>query len=76
MLQIHTNSLMNSGYKFDLLGTIMPTAKGAEWLLCVCLILRKEEKKMKKIYFDIHRDLLNPSGERCADEPMMNDTSK
>ena len=39
-------------------------------------ILRKEEKKMKKIYFDIHRDLLNPSGERNADEPMMNDTSK
>ena len=39
-------------------------------------ILRKEEKKMKKIYFDIHRDLLNASGERCADEPMMNDTSK
>ena len=37
MLQIHTNSLMNSGYQFDLLGTIMPTAKGAEWLLCVCL---------------------------------------
>ena len=31
---------------------------------------------MKKIYFDIHQDLLNPSGERNADEPMMNDTSK
>ena len=37
MLQIRTNSLVNSGYKFDLLGTIMPTAKDAEWLLCVCL---------------------------------------
>jgi len=37
---------------------------------------KEEEIKMKKLYFDIHRDLLNPSGERCADEPMMNDTSK
>ena len=37
MLRIHTNSNMNTNYKFDFQGKTMPTAKDAEWLICVCL---------------------------------------
>ena len=37
MLQMNTDR-MNSTYRlFDLQGTIMPTAKNAEWPVCVCL---------------------------------------
>ena len=37
MLQIHTDRMKNAYRQFDLQGTIMPTAKKAEWLICVCL---------------------------------------
>ena len=37
MLQIHTSLMKNTYRKFDLQGTIMPTAKSAEWFICVCL---------------------------------------
>ena len=37
MLQIHTNSFKNTYRLFDLQGTIMPSAKEADWLICVCL---------------------------------------
>ena len=37
MLQIHTNRFKNTYRLFDLQGTIMPSAKEAEWLICVCL---------------------------------------
>lgn len=37
MLQIFTNSLRHSDYKFDLQGTTMPSAKEAEWLIRACL---------------------------------------
>ena len=37
MLQIHSNRIENTYRLFDLQGTIMPTAKRAEWLICVCL---------------------------------------
>ena len=37
MLQIHTNEIKESSRLFDLQGTTAPTAKDAEWLICVCL---------------------------------------
>ena len=37
MLQIHTDRMKNENRQFDLQGTIMPNAKEAEWLICVCL---------------------------------------
>ena len=37
MLQIHTDRIENTYRQFDLQGTIMPAAKKAEWLICVCL---------------------------------------
>ena len=37
MLQIHTSLMKNAYRKFDLQNTIMPTAKRAEWFICVCL---------------------------------------
>ena len=37
MLQIHTDRMKNANRQFDLQGTIMPTAKKAEWFICVCL---------------------------------------
>ena len=37
MLQIHTDRMKNANRQFDLQGTIMPNAKEAEWLICVCL---------------------------------------
>ena len=37
MLQIHTDRMKNTNRQFDLQGTIMPTAKKAEWFICVCL---------------------------------------
>ena len=37
MLQIHTDRFKNTYRLFDLQGRIMPTAKKAEWLICVCL---------------------------------------
>ena len=37
MLQIHTNEMEKSYRLFDLQGTTVPTAKDAEWLICVCL---------------------------------------
>ncbi len=37
MLKIHTNRFENAEYKFDIQGTIMPSAKAAEWLIWVCL---------------------------------------
>ena len=37
MLQIHTDRMKNENRQFDLQGTIMPTAKKAEWFICVCL---------------------------------------
>ena len=37
MLQIHTDRMKNENRQFDLQGTIMPAAKKAEWLICVCL---------------------------------------
>ena len=39
MLQIFTNSLRHSDYKYDLQGTNMPSAKEAEWLIRACLNL-------------------------------------
>ena len=35
MMQI--NSDKNTNCMFDLQGTIMPTVKDTEWLICVCL---------------------------------------
>ena len=37
MLQMNTNRMNNTDRLFDLQGTMMPTAKGAEWLICGCL---------------------------------------
>ena len=37
MLQMNTNRMKNTHRLFDLQGTTMPTAKKAEWLICVCL---------------------------------------
>ena len=37
MLQMYTNRMKNTDRLFDLQGTIMPAAKKAEWLSCVCL---------------------------------------
>ena len=37
MLQIHTDRMKNENRQFDLQETIMPTAKKAEWFICVCL---------------------------------------
>ena len=37
MLQIHTNRFKDTYRLFDLQGTFMPSAKEAEWLICVCL---------------------------------------
>ena len=37
MLQMYTNRMRNTYRLFDLQGTIMPTAKHAEGLICVCL---------------------------------------
>ena len=37
MLQIHTDRMKNTDRQSDLQGTIMPTAKKAEWFICVCL---------------------------------------
>ena len=37
MLQMYTNRMKNTNRLFDLQGTIMPTAKHAEGLICVCL---------------------------------------
>ena len=37
MLQMYTNRMKNTYRLFDLQGTIMPTAKLAEGLICVCL---------------------------------------
>ena len=37
MLQMYTNEMEKSYRLFDLQGTIMPTAKHAEGLICVCL---------------------------------------
>ena len=37
MLQMNTNGMNNTDRLYDLRGTIMPTAKGAEWLICRCL---------------------------------------
>ena len=37
MLQMHTDRMKNTHRLFDLQGTTMPTAKEAEWSVCVCL---------------------------------------
>ena len=37
MLQIYINRMKNTYRLFDFQGTIMPTAKEAVWLICVCL---------------------------------------
>ena len=37
MLQMNTNRMKNTYRLFDLQGTIMPTAKHAEWFICGCL---------------------------------------
>ena len=37
MLQMNTNRMKNTHRLFDLQGTAMPTAKEAEWSVCVCL---------------------------------------
>ena len=37
MLQMNTNRMKNTYRLFDLQGTIMPSAKRAEWFICVCL---------------------------------------
>jgi hypothetical protein len=37
MKQIRTNSLKITNRLFDLKGTIMPTDKKVEWLICGCL---------------------------------------
>ena len=37
MLQMNTNRMKNTHRLFDLQGTTMPTAKEAEWPVCVCL---------------------------------------
>ena len=36
MLQMNTNRMNNTDRLFDLQGTAMPTAKDAEWPVCVC----------------------------------------
>ena len=37
MLQMNTDRTKNTHRMFDIQGTIMPTAKDAEWLICVRL---------------------------------------
>ena len=37
MLQMYTDRMNNTHSLLDLQGTIMPTAKNAEWPVCVCL---------------------------------------
>ena len=37
MLQMYINRMKNTYHLFDLQRTIIPTAKDAEWLICVCL---------------------------------------
>ena len=37
MLQMNTDRTKNTHRMFDIQGTIMPTAKDAEWPVCVCL---------------------------------------